>query len=171
MIKIRTYLKAFIAILLIAVGFYFFIKGMYIPGYIENLSIHSFISATGHADFDPGYGSKKIALKFLLISFSLFTSLGLGSSFSILREDKTSDLIKSLWLISFLLFTLGILWTLRLLLLRPFTGRVPPTESIYLSVSLLLWALSFSLFSIGGYAFPSEILKKIKNLANSFIFR
>lgn len=151
-------------------GLLFFILAFYLPSHLEELSGHVSvdvspnISSNGEnihvgqsvrTSFIPGFQSLGEALTSIITYNSLLFSVIIVLFTTFFKEDLLRSRLQYKTPIIFSAFTLltfsvGIVWSLFVSLIRPLTGTAPSSNDIYLSLTIFILGLSFTMFTICG---------------------
>ena len=130
--------------LIILCGFVFLFLIWWIPYHIERLRNH------GGGYFTPGFESLQKALTSLITAFSILSAIAavfIGLPFYVMK----STLSIVLGVITFIIFSFGIVSSLYLLLIRPLSGTEPTTQQCYYPLKLLLLGLGFTMFTLASF--------------------
>jgi len=160
-INILEKLSHFTKWLLIITGIIFLGLSWWLPYHIDQMREHDGGGASAY--FTPGFESLKEALTSLITSFSIFTSISIA--FIVLpienRRKKVSLFLSSLTLV---FFSVGVIFSLYLSIIRPLSGTPPSPQNVYWSLRLLLLGLGFLIFTIAS--FISEFILNNENITH-----
>jgi len=130
--------------LLLVCGVGLLILVWWIPQHIEGLRNH------GGGYFTSGAQSLGTALTSLTATFSILFAI--AAAFISLPVYETKGVLPTaLGVITFLIFSAGIVFSLYLALVRPLSGTAPTTKQFYWPLRLLLLGLGFSMFTLASF--------------------
>lgn len=130
--------------LILFCGFVLLFLIWWIPHHIERLRNH------GGGYFTAGSQSLAAALTALIAAFSVLFAMAAVFISLPLYETK-GVLSMSLGVVTFLIFSSGIVMSLYLALIRPLSGTAPTTKQFYLPLRLLLLGLGFTMFTLASF--------------------
>ena len=130
--------------LILLCGFVLLFLIWWIPHHIERLRNH------GGGYFTPGFPSLQTALISLITTFSILSAIAAVFIGLPLYEMKPKLSI-ALGVITFIIFSSGIVLSLYLALIRPLSGTAPTMKQFYCPLRLLLLGLGFTMFTLASF--------------------
>jgi len=131
-------------ILILISGFALLFLTWWIPRHIGRLRNH------GGGLFTAGFPSLEKALRSLIAAFSILFA-GAAVFISLPLYEAKGALSIALGVITFFIFSSGIVLSLYLALIRPLSGTAPTTQRFYWPLRLLLLGLSFTMFTLASF--------------------
>jgi len=137
--------------LLIITGIVFLFLIWWLPNHIERLREHGGEGCS--AVFGAGSGSVKEALEkassTLISAFSVLSAV-LVAVVALPFSEMKSTLSTILTTITLIIFSIGLILSLYLSLIRPLSGTAPTPKKVYLLLRLLLLGLGFTMFTLAS---------------------
>jgi cytochrome bd-type quinol oxidase subunit 2 len=103
--------------------------------------------------FTPGLSSIQEALKATSVSFTTAFSI-LSVILSIVTvsysQEQNNPIPIILGIITFIIFSVGLISTIYPSLMRPLSGTAPTTKDVFRLLRLLFWGLGFTMFTLAS---------------------
>ncbi len=144
---IEEIIDRLIVIILLFFGISFLILSWWLPNHIEQLREHGEGGVSAYVI--PGFASKGEAMISLITAFSILSTIAVA--LIVLPSSGTKSTISILLgVVTLIIFSIGVIWSLYLSLIRSLSATAPSQKKIYWSLRLLLIGIGFTMFTLAS---------------------
>jgi len=134
--------------ILVISGFVFVVLAVWLPVWVNSMREHG--GSEVSAIFIPGPNSIGEALDSVTTAVSIVSSIGVASIGVLFERSRGRPTSMLLGVVTLLIYSLEIMFTLYLSVLRPLTGTVPSLFQVGLLLGFIPLGLGFTMFMLAS---------------------